>query len=71
MCKWYKNNGFKGTLEAQTIQERIAREVEAQEIDEYFSVDDYDIDDEADWKEVEEMMTEFLYAAMDEEEEYG
>lgn len=71
MCKWYKNNGFKGTLEAQTIQERIAREIEAQEIDEYFSIDEYDIDAESDWEEVEEMMTMFLYEMIDEEEEHG
>jgi uncharacterized protein YodC (DUF2158 family) len=25
MCKWYKSNGLKGTLNAQTFQERKAR----------------------------------------------
>ena len=32
MCKFHKANGVKGTLEAQTIQERKAREAFAHEI---------------------------------------
>ena len=72
MCKYWKQNGIKGGLEAQTIQERIARDRERFDLDDYFVVDDYDIDAEADWEDVEEMMTMLLYeAADDEEEEYG
>ena len=71
MCKWFKANGAKGSLQAQPIHERIARERERFDLDDYFVVDDYNIDDESDWKEVEEMMTLFLYEAAEEEEEYG
>lgn len=71
MCKYWKQNGVKGSLEAQTIQERIARDRERFDINDYFVVDDYDIDAEADWEDVEEMMTMLLYEAADLEEEHG
>ena len=36
MCKFHKSNAYKGSLEAQTIQERKAREDEKQQIDHYY-----------------------------------
>lgn len=36
MHKFHKANGYKGSLEAQTVQERKAREDEKQQIDHYY-----------------------------------
>ncbi len=36
MCKAHKANGIKGSLEAQTIQERKARAAEIEQIKEYY-----------------------------------
>lgn len=36
LCKPHKSNGLKGSLAAQTVQEKIAREQEAEQIDHYY-----------------------------------
>ena len=36
MCKFHKSNSYKGSLEAQTIQERKAREAEIEQIEDYY-----------------------------------
>ncbi len=35
-CKPHKSNGLKGSLDSQTIQERVAREYETDQINHYY-----------------------------------